>query len=269
MFVSFEADDRVLDSKEFMQAEVQYNLIHLIAGNKESLKIKASGNDLIFAHSAGHNPWLWVSAGLEPEQRKTLVQQLAVRLKGHELSGITGEPDTARLFAETWCESTGQLYHTHMMMEAYYCPQVLKPPGVSGQLVQPDDSYTALISEYLSSFVEDAFGTVSPAENHLGYARSIVQSGKLHLWIAEDKPVSMANLAHLSARHGRINEVFTPREHRKHGYASACVAELCARMLDKGITPVLYADSINPDSNKVYQSIGFVNAGRVADLRFD
>lgn len=268
MFVSFGPDDSVLHSSGFRKAEVRYNLLHFIAGNKESNSLKTSADNLAYAHNKGYNPWLWISEELEPEQKKALVQSLTEMLEGHELTGITGEPETAKLFAEAVCKSAGKLYHTHMLMEAYHCPQVLKPDGISGRLVQAEERYIPLIAEYLARFVGDAFGTVTPAESHLPYARSLVQSGSLHLWIVGDIPVSMANLAHQTARHGRINEVFTPREYRKHGYASACVAALCTGMLERGITPVLYADAINPDSNKVYQSIGFVHAGTVADLRF-
>jgi hypothetical protein len=31
---------------------------------------------------------------------------------------------------------------------------------------------------------------------------------------------------------------------------------------------MLYADSSNPDSNKVYQSIGFVKCGSIVDIKF-
>ncbi|KAI7243342.1 hypothetical protein KC345_g12174, partial [Hortaea werneckii] len=159
MFESFEAGDSILHSKGFMEAEVQYNLIHFIAADKDSQKIKTSEGNLIFAHSKGHNPWLWISAELEPERREALAQQLAEMLQDYGLPGITGEPETARLFAGAYCKSTGKLFHTEMMMEAYHCPQVLKPDRVSGELVQAGESDIPLISEYLARFVEDAFGT--------------------------------------------------------------------------------------------------------------
>ncbi|MEK4327568.1 hypothetical protein MKX70_17230 [Paenibacillus sp. FSL R7-0312] len=56
MFVDFGPDDRVLHSKAFLQEEVEYNLLHLIAGNPESLRIKTAEDHLIFAQTEGHNP---------------------------------------------------------------------------------------------------------------------------------------------------------------------------------------------------------------------
>lgn len=102
----------------------------------------------------------------------------------------------------------------------------------------------------------------------MALAKKEVDSGNLYLWIVDDTPVAMAKLAHRSLRHARINEVYTSRNHRKQGYASAIVAELCGQILEEGLTPLLYADAKNPDSNKVYQSIGFVEAGRIEEIKF-
>ncbi|GGH86363.1 GNAT family N-acetyltransferase [Saccharibacillus endophyticus] len=78
----------------------------------------------------------------------------------------------------------------------------------------------------------------------------------------------MANMAPASPRYRRINEVYTPREFRKKGYASALVSDICLRLNAEGITPVLYADCANPDSNGVYRKIGFKENGRLLDTRF-
>jgi predicted GNAT family acetyltransferase len=94
-------------------------------------------------------------------------------------------------------------------------------------------------------------------------------SGEMYLWVVDGIPVSVAKIAHRSARHARINYVYTPRDQRKKGYASAIVAALCEQLLEEKLIPMLYADGQNPDSNKVYQSIGFVHTGRIDDLKFD
>ncbi|WP_199616404.1 GNAT family N-acetyltransferase [Paenibacillus alkalitolerans] len=61
---------------------------------------------------------------------------------------------------------------------------------------------------------------------------------------------------------------FTSPFLRKKGYASALVAELCLILGQNGLVPKLYADLKNPDSNKIYKNIGFVEAGKIADIRF-
>ncbi|WP_238650111.1 GNAT family N-acetyltransferase [Paenibacillus piscarius] len=269
MFVSFGPEDDVLHSKPFTEEEVEYNLIHLIAGDQESMRLKTEEDDLIFAHTAGRNSWLWLSPELAEERRRSLVGELAEMLVDRGLPGVTGTPETGRLFAEAYGKLTGKSYRVGMRMEAYHCPQVQMPHGVSGSLVQAEAGDIPLVAGYLAGFAEDAFGIRRAPEEFTGNSEACIESGRLYLWMDQGQPVSMANLAHQSRRHMRMNEVFTPREFRKRGYASAAVAELCSQLLDKGITPMLYADAANPDSNKVYQAVGFKRTGSVADLRFD
>nr|WP_240464278.1 GNAT family N-acetyltransferase [Paenibacillus apiarius] len=61
---------------------------------------------------------------------------------------------------------------------------------------------------------------------------------------------------------------YTAPEHRKQGYASALVAELCSIIQKEELIPVLYADRVNPDSNNVYRKIGFTERGIIREMAF-
>lgn len=50
--------------------------------------------------------------------------------------------------------------------------------------------------------------------------------------------------------------------------ASAMGAELSSILIKEGLTPMLYADIKNCDSNKVYKSVGFVESGRIDNIIF-
>ncbi|MDQ0194500.1 GNAT family N-acetyltransferase [Paenibacillus wynnii] len=269
MFERYTSDDRVLVSEAFVQDEIEHNLIHMISTFEDSLKIKSGDDQLIFTQSKGYNPWLWVSRDLEPEQRQLRIENLVQHVRDTAFPGITAEPNTARLFAESFCKGKEKSFHTHMMLVSYHCPVVIKPEKVNGYLLQAHEEHSAVIAEFMAGFSEDAFGMPATPQNFLSMAKEAARSGHLYLWIVNDTPVSMAKIAHLSVRCGRINEVYTPRAHRKQGYASATVAEICEMLLQENITPMLYADAKNPDSNKVYQSIGFVEKGMMTEIKFD
>ncbi|WP_019909861.1 GNAT family N-acetyltransferase [Paenibacillus sp. HW567] len=269
MFERFEADDRVLENERFVREEVPNNLIHMIVQFTDAVRLTSTERNLILAQSGGYNPWLWVSGGLDNQQQTTLVQELAEWVSDYDFPGISAQPETAKTFAEAFCGAKGKLYHTHMILEAYQCPEVRQPAQVKGERIQAKAKFIPVIAAFMAGFMEDAFGEKGQAEEFLKIAEEVVLSGNLYLWIVEGTPVSMAKITHRTARHGRINDVFTPRSHRKQGYASRLVAELCALLLAEGLTPVLYADGKNPDSNKVYQSIGFQHAGQIADIKFD
>ncbi|MNC51652.1 FR47-like protein [compost metagenome] len=156
-----------------------------------------------------------------------------------------------------------------MLLESYQCTEVRKPSGVQGNLVQAETGHIPVIAEFTAGFARDAFGASQPVEHYLPHVDAAVRTGNLHLWMVGDAPVAMAKTVHRSARLCRINDVYTSGEFRKQGYASSLVAELCEQVLAEGLTPVLFADGKNPDSNKVYQSIGFVQAGKIAEIKFE
>jgi len=55
----------------------------------------------------------------------------------------------------------------------------------------------------------------------------------------------------------RIGPVFTPAENRRRGYGSAVTAFLSDGLFRRGSRVMLYADTVNPTSNGVYQNIGY------------
>jgi predicted GNAT family acetyltransferase len=55
----------------------------------------------------------------------------------------------------------------------------------------------------------------------------------------------------------RIGPVFTPRERRGRGYASAAVAQVTRLVLDQGARACLFTDRANPTSNKIYAALGY------------
>jgi predicted GNAT family acetyltransferase len=78
------------------------------------------------------------------------------------------------------------------------------------------------------------------------------------LWEVEGRPVCLVCYSSPTPNSLRIAPVYTPAEFRRRGYASACTAAVCRRILDSGKSFVtLFADLANPTSNHVYQQIGF------------
>ncbi|WP_051287548.1 GNAT family N-acetyltransferase [Paenibacillus taiwanensis] len=116
---------------------------------------------------------------------------------------------------------------------------------------------------------EAQMGETTDTLDQMPLAARLISSGHLFGWVTDGEFVSIANITFRSPRHGVINSVYTPPEHRKRGYASALVASLCDVLLNKeNLTPILYADTANPHSNKVYQGIGFKASGLVHAIKF-
>jgi hypothetical protein len=95
-----------------------------------------------------------------------------------------------------------------------------------------------------------------------------VERGTVYLWEREGDVVSMAAAVGPTPNGMRVGAVYTPPEHRGHGYASALVAALSQDLLDRGRTfTMLYTDLANPTSNAIYQRIGYVPVSDPLELR--
>lgn len=254
----------------FMLDEVPYNLVYRVLDSEEALCLKTKNEQLLFAQTPGMNGWLWLSPHATAAQQEGNLSALIDHLAGRAaLPGVSGAPASAQKFAEAYAARTGTTWHTHMALEAYSCEAVRKPTHVPGELKQADEEDAETVATFLAGFLEETQGMPAEPDSQRAAALGMIASGDLYLWIAEEEPVSMANIAHRAARHGRINAVFTPRARRSRGYAGAAVAEISLRLLREGLVPMLYTDAANPISNKAYRNAGYVQQGSIVDIRFE
>jgi len=115
----------------------------------------------------------------------------------------------------------------------------------------------------------NCFGITTNVEEQAETAKAYILSDNFYIWKIGNEIVSMANMAHRSARHVRLNEVYTPPSQRKNGYAGALVSELCKIIYRENRIPMLYTDLLNPASNKAYKNVGFIECGKVNQISFE
>ena len=109
------------------------------------------------------------------------------------------------------------------------------------------------------------------AEHDLFVARldEAIAAERLWLWESEGRPVSMLGYSETTARAVRIGPVFTPREWRGRGFASAAVAGLSLRLLTGGrFWCLLFANVDNPASAALYRRIGYQDVCVYREYRF-
>ncbi|MFC5701457.1 GNAT family N-acetyltransferase [Cohnella faecalis] len=268
MLEKMPADDTLLHEPPFTDEEVPYNLLFRICDSNDALRLKRSDGSLIYAQNPGLNGWLWMQRDLSDEEAQERLAELIEYLGDRPVPGVCARPATADFFAHAYAAARGYSYRTNMMLEAYRCEEAVKPLRVKGSLRSARRDDVPRVAEFLAEFAFDAFGLTVKPSSQVEDAESAVASGGLYLWQVQGLPVSMASIAHRSRRHARINGVYTPRNHRKNGYASALVAELSAVAASEGRNAMLYADKSNPDSNKVYRNIGFIESGNIKDIKF-
>jgi predicted GNAT family acetyltransferase len=127
------------------------------------------------------------------------------------------------------------------------------------------DADRPLLVEWLHGFHAD---TGQPLLDPEGVVATRVAAGHWWLW-EDDAPVSMAALSEPVAGVARVQAVYTPPEHRSHGYASAAVAHLSTMTLGLGRRCILYTDLGNPTSNAIYRRLGYRAVAEVLRYEFE
>ncbi|PFJ08073.1 GNAT family N-acetyltransferase [Bacillus cereus] len=114
-----------------------------------------------------------------------------------------------------------------------------------------------LIEKWIYQFCEDV-KLPTTKEEAKQTAHTLITTNRLFGLEVGGKLVSVAAKTRPTTNNITVNFVYMPKEERKKGYASNCVAALSQRMLDEGYkTTTLYTDLANPTSNKIYQEIGY------------
>lgn len=179
--------------------------------------------------------------------------------RGADLPGVVGPAREAELFAAQFGDLMGRRFVLGMDQLIYRLTRVKPPPKIEGALLQAGASETEIVADWLEDFRAEAIPheTANPTRS-LMMAEKRVRAGEIFVWEVNGKPVAMAGIAGPTKNGIRINAVFTPRARRRQGFASALVAALSQKMLDRGKTfCCLYTDVSNPTSNRIYQNIGY------------
>lgn len=179
---------------------------------------------------------------------------------------VTGPDALSRLFAERRSARTGRRVRPGMAQRMYALGELVPPAGVPGQAreVGPDD--VRLTARWWTAFADEAV----PGEPHPDAVEAVARRrrvGDLLLWWDAGRPVSLAGYVGPTVGVSRIAPVYTPPEHRRHGYGAAVTAAASAHAREHGAAEVmLYTDLANPTSNGIYQQIGYRPVADVTDF---
>jgi hypothetical protein len=127
-----------------------------------------------------------------------------------------------------------------------------------------------LLLDWFRAFMEEAIGESPDAAStaHVVDHRLEADSAGVVFW--EDGPmVSLAAFGNPTPNGIRIGPVYTPPEYRRRGYASALVAELSERLLEKRRFCFLFTDLANPTANRIYERIGYRRVCEAAEIVFE
>jgi uncharacterized protein len=258
------------DAKEYYEQVKSYLLLHeahhnLLLGIVDSL-IRNPGRftnrpylatveaeDTLLAVAVRTPPYkLVVSRAVDLQALSAIAQDLS----STPLPGVIGSAPEAEAFAQAWQKVTGQPYSKEMSLRIYQLETVQPIPQASGYLRQASHADRDMLIHWSKAFIEEAV----PEDVGKDVERIVdrhLSEGTLYLW-QDNQPMSMAARIGPTPNGIRLNNVYTPPEYRRKGYASSCVAQLSQLLLNEGRKYCfLFTDLTNPTSNHIYQTIGY------------
>lgn len=174
-----------------------------------------------------------------------------------DIPGLIGEKRIVKQLADEIAQLEQKKLSIGMNQGVYELKQVKKRWDEHGVFRQVNSGELPLIEKWIYQFCEDVhLPTTEEKANQT--ASTLVSTNRLFGWEVDGRLVSVAAITRPTKSNITVNFVYTPKEERKKGYASNCVAALSQRMLNQGYkTTTLYTDLANPTSNKIYQEIGY------------
>lgn len=199
---------------------------------------------------------------------ETAAVQLARELhaRGEVVSAANGALPAVEAFAQETARLTGGSVVVAQHTRLFELGELVEPAPAPGSLRRADESDLALAVEWFSTFMDDADeqagrlpGTSAHETPGPDDVRRRIEQGCVWFWVddaGERVHLTAANPPSLGV--ARIGPVFTPKEQRGRGYASAAVAQVSRQIRDSGSRACLFTDQANPTSNRIYQAIGYV-----------
>jgi GNAT superfamily N-acetyltransferase len=197
----------------------------------------------------------------------------ALHERGEDVGGANGALPAARQFAEESARLAGRTVEVQMHTRLFELREVVPPPTPNGELRPAGPADTDLALEWFRAFHHEADEQAGrpPADHHQSAVTredmvARIESGGLWFWEVDGERVHLTGANPPSFGAARIGPVFTPQQHRGHGYASATVAAVSQHILDGRARPCLFTDQANPVSNAIYQRIGYAPVADMVNL---
>lgn len=210
-------------------------------GDAHAIAMQHGANPVVLEHS-------------DPEAVHAIAHALAD--DGRAVPGVNGTEAACASFASVWRERTGRRAVERVRLRHHVLRSVApvpSPPGASRVATGDDRAWLVAATD---AFGDEAKVPRAPQGTER-YVRERLGEGRFRLW-EDGGVVAFLGVHGLGEPHARIGPVYTPREHRGRGYATALVADASRELLARGAKHVfLTTDLANPVSNAVYARVGF------------
>jgi GNAT superfamily N-acetyltransferase len=214
-------------------------------------------------------PYPILVSSVPPDAAEDLAAAMIERASaiGVHPPGINGPEAAAGTVAAAWVLATDDTIERARLIllnELSHLVEVPAPPGGSRKAVMED---VPLLGGWIQEFGAEI--DVIVGSDPRVTAERTVRAGGFDLWIDGGTPVCLVG-HRIAAGVLRVGPVYTPPEHRNHGYGRRLTYEVTAAALARpDVTrAMLFTDADNPVSNSIYRQAGYEPRDRHVEIEF-
>jgi len=190
--------------------------------------------------------------------------------------GANGALPAVQVFCEEMASATDLRATVGQHTRLFELRELKEPPEVPGRLRPARLDEQDVVAGWYDAFMADAdeqAGRPSGSSPHEAVEpeelRRRIETGRVFVWELDGPPVHLTAATMPAFGVSRVGPVYTPKEHRGHGYASRAVYEVSKWLLENGTRACLFTDQANPTSNKIYEALGYEGLVDMANLRVE
>ncbi|MCL1986783.1 MAG: GNAT family N-acetyltransferase [Firmicutes bacterium] len=242
--------------------QILYNAMY----DANPTKFLAHSSKAIAKFYKGRPLWLYISDDFSTKNIRNFIQncQNVHSLHLTEMSGIITSQRAAQVCLEFM--PTAKYWD----IVAMYLPTVISDSNSQNRLVLPTLSHLPIICSWIKNFYKDALLQSLPTQNCERLATALIKGKKIYCLQTPQLTAlqAMGMQTPLPNAINRLNLIYVPPESRNKGFAKDIVTLIVNRLQKQGQMPVLYARVDNAPAMQLYKSLGFVEVGRLTELRF-
>ncbi len=199
----------------------------------------------------------------------------ALHARGEFVGGLNGALPAAQVLADELARLGDAEVSIHEHTRLFELGDLVEPHRVPGRLRLAEAADLEVAVCWFSAFHVDAEEQAGrlrqPGGEPLGQIAEEdvldrIEDGRVWLWEVDGVPVHLTGATLPAFGVSRIGPVYTPREQRGRGFASAGVAAVSRRFLAQGVRVCLFTDQANPTSNRIYRALGYEPVVDMANL---
>ena len=211
-----------------------------------------------------------------PAAGATLLARTLVE-RDEPMTAANGALPAVQIFCDEMAAHLGRETRVGQHTRLFELGTLVEPRPVEGRLRPAFVDEQPLITSWFDAFMVDADEQAGRTPGETAHEtpgpedlRRRIEGGRVFVW--EDPSGQVVHLTAASQPSygvSRVGPVYTPREHRGRGYASAAVAQVSKLLRDSGERACLFTDQANPTSNRIYEAIGYRRVVDMANLRVE